>query len=74
MAYAANIAMTTEMTVAMIAMPIELISALVNSGLLKIWAKLSRVKVLGRNCGVPETMSDGGLKARLIIHSSGTKL
>ena len=50
-AYAANIAMITEMSVAMIAMPIELISALVNSGLLKIWAKLSNVTVVGRNCG-----------------------
>ena len=74
MAYAANIAMITEITVAMIAMPIELISARVNSGLLKITLKLSRVNVLGRNVGLPDTMSDGGLKARLIIHSIGTKL
>ena len=30
--------------------------------------------MLGRNCGLPDTMSDGGLNARLIIHSSGKKL
>ncbi len=74
MAYAANIAMITEMTVAITAMPIELISARMNSGWLKICTKLSRVNVLGRNCGLRETMSDGGFSARLIIHSSGTKL
>ena len=73
-AYAANIAMTTEISVAISAMPIELISALVNSGWLKTSVKLSNVKVVGRNCGLPDTMSDGGLNARLIIHSSGKKL
>jgi hypothetical protein len=30
--------------------------------------------VVGQNWGCPETMSDGGLNARLIIHSSGKKL
>ena len=66
--------MITEMIVAMTAIPIELMSARVNNWLLKICAKLSRVNELGRNDGLPDTMSDGGLKARLIIHSIGTKL
>ena len=73
-AYAANIAMITDSTVAISAMPIELISARVNNGWLNICAKLSSVRVVGRNCGFPDTMSDGGLNARLIIHSSGKKL
>ena len=55
-------------------MPIELINARVNSGWLNTSVKLSNVKEEGRNCGVPDTMSDGGLNERLSIHSNGKKL
>src|SRR3954453_11904441 len=73
-AYAANIATITDNSVASSEMPIELINARVNSGWLNTSAKLSNDHDVGRNCGSPETMSDGGLIARLIIHSRGKKL
>src|SRR6476469_5336235 len=74
MAYAANIAMTTDSTVAIRAMPMELMSARVNSGWANTSVKLLKLHEVGRNCGFPDTMSDGGLNARLIIHNSGKKL
>src|SRR5688572_23973358 len=71
MAYAANIAMTTDSRVAMKAMPMELRSALVNNESVKTVAKLFHVHSLGKNDGAPDTISDGGLKARLIIQRMG---
>ncbi len=62
------------MSVAISAMPIELISARVNSDWLKTSVKLSNVDAVGRNCGCPDTMSDGGFKDRLSIHSNGNRL
>jgi hypothetical protein len=66
--------MMTERNVAIRAMPIELISARVKSG----WPKTSvncRTSMWWAGIGaLPDTMSDAGLKASMIIHSSGKKL
>src|SRR5262245_26266307 len=71
MAYAANIATITDSSVAMIAMPNELRSALVNSSSLNTVLKLDHDHCCGKKVGVPSRKVSGSLNDSDTIHSSG---